>query len=257
MYILNECSKCNEAKLICDFVKSKTCTFGVSNVCKACNSIYKRNYNTINKDSISNKRKIKYEINKDRILSVKKQRYYENRNEILEKQRLFKSLNRDKLRRYYKNYRLVNSESISRKNKKYKESNSNKLKEKNKEYYRLNKDKISKYRSGYIKKRRKEDSLYNLKLRMRSRLYSAIVKNGYVKSNTTESIIGCSFDYLKTYIESKFIDGMSWDNFGSWHIDHIIPLASAKTKEELLKLSHYTNLQPLWAKDNLIKGSKF
>jgi hypothetical protein len=63
---------------------------------------------------------------------------------------------------------------------------------------------------------------------------------------------------LKKYIESKFKEGMSWDNYGvyGWHLDHIIPLSSAKNEEELKSLCHYTNLQPLWAFDNLSKFNK-
>jgi hypothetical protein len=55
-------------------------------------------------------------------------------------------------------------------------------------------------------------------------------------------------------LEKQFVVGMSWDNRNKWHIDHIIPLSSAKTEEEIYKLAHYTNLQPLWAEDNLSKG---
>jgi hypothetical protein len=71
------------------------------------------------------------------------------------------------------------------------------------------------------------------------------------------NIIGCTPSFLKEYIENQFKDGMSWDNYGfyGWHIDHIIPLSSAKTEEDLYKLSHYTNLQPLWMIDNFIKGN--
>jgi hypothetical protein len=58
------------------------------------------------------------------------------------------------------------------------------------------------------------------------------------------------------HLESKFVDGMSWDNRSRWHIDHIMPLASAKTEEELVALCHYTNLQPLWAAENLRKSDK-
>lgn len=72
-------------------------------------------------------------------------------------------------------------------------------------------------------------------------------------------IIGCSQDELRVYLQSKFTEGMSWDNWGThgWHIDHIIPIGSALTEKEVLRLSHYTNLQPLWAIDNLRKGDRF
>jgi hypothetical protein len=69
-------------------------------------------------------------------------------------------------------------------------------------------------------------------------------------------MLGCDYQTAFKHIESRFKKGMSWDNFGDWHIDHIIPLASAKTEEELIELCHYTNLQPLWAEENLIKGDK-
>ena len=77
------------------------------------------------------------------------------------------------------------------------------------------------------------------------------------KTNKTIEIIGCESFFLKTYLENKFTYGMSWDKFGKEiHIDHIIPLSSAKNEEEVLKLCHYTNLQPLWSEDNLKKGNK-
>lgn len=69
-------------------------------------------------------------------------------------------------------------------------------------------------------------------------------------------MLGCDWSHLKTHLESKFTDGMSWENRSMWHIDHIIPLASAKSIEEVVKLCHYTNLQPLWAEENLSKGTK-
>lgn len=76
------------------------------------------------------------------------------------------------------------------------------------------------------------------------------------KNNTTFELVGCSPQELKIHLEQKFIYGMSWDNQGEWHIDHIIPLSSAETEEELYKLCHFTNLQPMWALDNIKKGSK-
>ena len=78
------------------------------------------------------------------------------------------------------------------------------------------------------------------------------------KRNKTFHIVGCPPEYLKEHLETQFVDGMSWNNYGryGWHIDHIIPLSSAKTEDELYKLCHYTNLQPLWAEDNLKKSNK-
>ena len=69
-------------------------------------------------------------------------------------------------------------------------------------------------------------------------------------------MLGCTWKELRCHMESKFTEGMSWANRNLWHIDHIIPLASAKSIEEVIKLCHYTNLQPLWAEDNLKKGAK-
>lgn len=69
-------------------------------------------------------------------------------------------------------------------------------------------------------------------------------------------MLGCDYGTLAAHLESKFTEGMDWSNRGKWHIDHVMPLASAKTEDELTALCHYTNLQPLWAYDNLSKGAK-
>ena len=121
-----------------------------------------------------------------------------------------------------------------------------KWEEKNKEYRRI-------YKNNYSTERLKIDELFKLSRNLRIRI-NKFIKN---KSKTTENIIGISLNELKSYLESKFVEGMSWDLLGKHiHIDHIIPLSSAKTEEEIYKLCHYTNLQPLWAEDNLKKGNK-
>ena len=79
------------------------------------------------------------------------------------------------------------------------------------------------------------------------------------KSSTTKTLLGCSLDNFKEYLENKFIDNMNWENYGEWHIDHIRPCSSFNLldQEEQRKCFHYSNLQPLWAKDNLKKGAKW
>jgi hypothetical protein len=69
-------------------------------------------------------------------------------------------------------------------------------------------------------------------------------------------ILGCTIQEFKLHIEFQFKDGMSWDNRGEWHIDHIMPLSMAKTEDELVRLNHYKNLRPLWAHENLTKSDK-
>jgi hypothetical protein len=108
----------------------------------------------------------------------------------------------------------------------------------------------------YKKNRLKNDIQFKLKLRIRSRL-------GRIKFNNsirTVDWLGCSIEELKRYLESKFQPGMTWDNYGKhgWHIDHIKPLSSfdLTNDNQLREACHYTNLQPLWAKDNLVKSNK-
>jgi hypothetical protein len=79
------------------------------------------------------------------------------------------------------------------------------------------------------------------------------------KSKRTQEIIGCSYEELKIHIEKQFTEGMTWDNYGmdGWHVDHIKPLAMAISQEEIISSNHYSNLQPMWALDNLKKGATF
>jgi len=90
---------------------------------------------------------------------------------------------------------------------------------------------------------------------VRVRLIKYLKKLNITKKNKTFEIVGCTPQELKEHLEKQFVNGMSWENRSEWHIDHIIPLSSAKTEEEIYKLSHYTNLQPLWAIDNIKKSN--
>lgn len=110
------------------------------------------------------------------------------------------------------------------------------------------------------KRKWKADYILNpviaFKEKARSLIRCAFKRKSYRKNTKTQEILGCTFEEFKIHIESQFTDGMSWEVFDQIHIDHIIPMATAKTIEDILILNHYTNLQPLWAIDNLKKGSK-
>lgn len=113
-------------------------------------------------------------------------------------------------------------------------------------------------RRAYRKMKRDSDPLFRAKGNMRNRLNNAFKRKRWNKNSTTAKMLGADIYTVKTFIEVQFTEGMSWDNYGKggWEIDHVIPLASATTEEELIKLCHYTNLQPLWAEDNLKKKDK-
>lgn len=114
----------------------------------------------------------------------------------------------------------------------------------------------SKRVSLFVKKKLKKDPVYRLMCNLRSYNYAAFKAIKEKKTYRTKRLLGVSQDELKMHIEKQFIKGMSWDNYGRWHVDHIMPLSSAKTKPELRKLFYYTNLQPLWGKDNISKSGK-
>lgn len=101
--------------------------------------------------------------------------------------------------------------------------------------------------------KKKNDPVYNLKIRLRNRLRGALDNQGFKKNKIFAQVIGCSYEQLKFYIESQFKNGMTWENRNLWELDHIIALGLANTEEEVYKLSHYTNIQPLWIEDHKIK----
>jgi hypothetical protein len=169
--------------------------------------------------------------------------------------------NKEAKKEYLKNYKEINKEKLQIKNKIYRQENCDKITE----WKEINKDYFIKYRQdnkenfrNYLKKRFDNDPIFKFKNNIRRLILRSFKrgKSNFKKSDTTEVILGCKIEEFIDYISKKFTEEMTLENHGEWHIDHIIPLAIAKTEEEVILLNHYTNLQPLWAKDNLSKGSK-
>jgi hypothetical protein len=125
------------------------------------------------------------------------------------------------------------------------------------EYKQKNKDILRIKVREYSKNKYHTDINYRLSVILRGRLWKAISRES--KKSSALDLLGCTIEELKIYLEQKFVDGMTWVNYGEWHIDHIKPCCSFDlTDLEQQKLCfHYTNLQPLWAKDNITKNGKF
>lgn len=182
----------------------------------------------------------------------------ENKDSIKEYMDKYREENKEYLTEYAKSYYLDNKEEICQKSKEYYFENKEYVSEWKKNYRKLNSDKLNDYQNEYQKSRKKRDNLFRLSSNIRTLIYNSIVRCGYKKESKTYNILGCSFEGFKLYLESKFEDWMTWENYGlyngefnhGWDIDHIIPLSSANTKEEIIKLNNYENLQPLCSKIN-------
>jgi hypothetical protein len=148
----------------------------------------------------------------------------------------------------------ANKEKKAKHNKKYAAKNKEKIAAYKVKYYEENKDKINAYR----KNRKETNTQFRLECALRIRI-NKVINRGYKVGSAVDDL-GCTSTELKAYLESKFEAGMSWENWSQygWHIDHIKPLSSfnLEDREEFLEACNYTNLQPLWAEDNLKKGSK-
>lgn len=203
-----KCIRCNIEKPISEMISKKSSKDGHGSICKKCSKIYQKEYKLKNEEKLKENYKIFYETNKERIKEEKKESYSKYRKERLSQKKIYSKNNREK---------------------------------------------INKYKIRYFKNRKFTDPVFKLSCDIRVVVGRCLKNKGFVKSKKTEEILGCSFEQFKTYIESKFEAWMTWENHGlyngtlnyGWDIDHIIPLASANTEEDILKLCHYTNLQPL------------
>lgn len=153
-----------------------------------------------------------------------------------------------------KAYNLANKDSISEYQKEYYKLNKDKKKQKVKARYLVNKSNIIAKNVIYKRERRANDSFYKMSHNIRSLISGVLRLRGFSKDTKTSDLLCCSYYVLEQHIESQFVDGMSWDNYGTyWTYDHICPCAQARNEDELVKLQHYSNLRPCI--DNLIKSN--
>jgi hypothetical protein len=213
---MKECIKCSIVKEIDLFPK-----FG--NICKDCKSIYIKEY---------------YQKNKNEILEKEKKKYLDNREDRIKKQIIYVSDKKEEKSLYLKEYRKRKKVDISEKRKKYNEKN---------------KEKINESRRNRYKERIKTDLNFKLK-RIHRNLLQRVLR--YKKHESTSYLLGYSSIELKENIESKFKEGMNWDNYGDWEIDHIIPVSHFDLEvTPPSDVNSLDNLQPLWKLENIKKSN--
>lgn len=213
------CRTCKNKKEYNNFFKDKTQRDGYCSECKVCRKQYK----------------------------------LDNKIQINKTTKIWRKDNKEKTNKYTKKWRNNNPEKYLDIQNNWKNDNPNYFKN----YRKTHKKEHSEYIYKYNKKKAKEDPLFKIKCNLGNRLRRILKTNNWNKDNETLKIIGCSKDELKWWLEFWFEDGMTWENYSKWEIDHIKPLSLAKTKKELYKLNHYINLQPLWKYDNIKKSNKY
>ena len=218
---MKKCINCNEQKSITDFAKNKRTKDGLERRCKLCSNEYS---------------KASYEKHKSKRLKKCAEYRESNRDYYQEKIANWWKNNPD----YEKEWRRDNPKAST-------------------QWYRDNPEKRRAQKQRYEKKRRAQDPMYKLRSNMRARIWHFLKSKGWNKVSKTHKLIGCDWTELYGYLQNQLEPWMNESNYGKcipgqsnmgWDIDHIVPLASAKTEEDIIKLCHYTNLQPLCSNYN-------
>jgi hypothetical protein len=229
-----KCVSCKLEKPFGDFQKNKSKKDGLQDICKSCRKV---KYNS-HKDTISEYKKEWYQKKSDIVKDRTNKRYHSKKDDI----------NRERRDKYNTIESFRND--VKDRNKKYYEMNSETLTQKSKLWVENNKD-----RKNEIS--RKHYGKYKVLMVCRRLIKRTMKYFNTKKENSTIELLGYTPKELKENIESKFIQGMSWENYGEWHIDHIKPISVFDKNESPSVVNSLDNLQPLWAFDNLSKGNKY
>lgn len=227
------------------------------------------------------RRRACYLRRKEKAAAERKARYERNRDKERKQQAEYRKANIEAIREHQRQWRAANKEALSRRRKELRALNLEATREKERqrrntpelraravqktrEWVSNNRDRHVEWAREYRKKRANNDPTFKATIAMRRRFYMAIRNQVYdgwnIRSGQAVRLLGCTMAEFVAYIESLWSDGMTWENWtrDGWHIDHIVPLAAfdLSDEEQVKAACHYTNLRPLWAKDNLRKGAK-
>lgn len=203
---------------------------------------------------------------------AQKRAYYQRTKEVrLAKMREYYKKNAERICSYVKQWKKDNKEYVCQRDKEHYRKNAEKIKASARKYAQENKEAVSARQKSYkernraklnakVLERKEIDVAFSLTYSLRSRLVSAVKRKSVKKLAKSLDLIGCSPGFLIKHLEKQFLKGMTWKNHGmkGWHIDHIVPCSSfdLTTEDQQRQCFHFSNLRPLWARDNLKKGKK-
>jgi AraC-like DNA-binding protein len=223
------CNRCTVNKSLSDYHRKSSAKAGRASICKLCTLKQKQEYYQKNKEVKLKKGKEYREANRT-LLKENAQSYRRKKPEIVA---AYLERNKERLKTYRSKY--------------------------NKNYYKKNKDMLLKSRLQWQKYKTKTDPVFKLKRNIQSLIRMSVKSKSYKKTTKTAQILGCSYKYLYKYLKDTFESnyGLPYNliDSGLLHIDHIVPISIAQTEKDIMKLNHYSNLQYLFAWDNLEKSN--
>lgn len=225
---------------------------------RAKNATYCRAYHAANREKILARQKKYREQNRERMRSASREWNRKNRERVKATTKAWAESNKDRVSELNRNFHQQNKNAIRERKRLWRKENASKVRKQKRLWVEANREHVRKTSNRRCSERRIADPVFDLVCRVRGRICEVIRKSLARKQSRTIALLGCTGDELKSWIESKFTAGMSWGNRQEWHVDHIIPLAKFDLSDPDQQASafHYTNLQPLWAKDNLRKSDK-
>ena len=274
------CIKCGIEKSLTEFSIDRA-NATIANICKACKALATKQYYLENKEErkayakayvASNQKKVKayrkeyYDAHAEQAKEYSRQYNINHKDEVRAKSKLYRQEHKDEIRERDKRYAEAHREQIAERRKKWVAEHAERIAEYQKKYQIENAEAISERRKEYSKKNRKKitsyylnkrevDPLFKLNTQIRGLIRISLKKKGYSKDTHTYEILGCDYETLWQHLKQTWLDnyGEEW-NGEDYHIDHIIPLATARTEQEVKDLCFYKNLQLLKPRDNLVKN---
>lgn len=228
---MKKCSKCEEEKPFEEFVRDIYKRDGYTSNCKECRRI---------------------ENNKPKNIEARKRYKAKNRAKARKEGRKYyiktKSKSSAKSKLWYKEH----TEYHASLTKKWREKNLERAKKLAADGFQRNKKRINQKK----KERKNIDPVFKLRINTANLIRTSLRRKDVIKRSKSLEILGCSIAFFKIHIRNQFTEGMSWSNYGKWHLDHIYPTSLAQTTDDVLRLNHYKNFQPLWALNNIRKSNK-
>lgn len=255
---VKRCRRCGMTKLTSEFYRDRTQPDGWQKYCIPCRreqkGITQRQRAARAKLEAEEAERLRFKAAWERIRNPRNkgwaERVEEKRQAWVEERKLAKIIaHRKKVAKWQKS----NPEKVREKTRRYIKKHPDRCKGRNDRWARETRDKVAARKRRYAQSKR-HCPLFQLAHRIRTTTREAFKRKKLKKKNLTIDMLGCSWEILKQHIEKQFTKGMNWKNMSKWHIDHIVPLASARDADELIALAHFTNLRPLWAEENMAKG---